>query len=70
MPRGKRKRTYRHEDYRTPYEKLTSIAQWQQYLKAGIDEQMLARQAVAMSDTEAARGMQRAKLTLLRRCRQ
>jgi hypothetical protein len=67
--RGKRKRIYRRQDYQTPYEKLTSLKNWQQYLKPGIDEQMLARRAKALSDTEAAKRMQKAKLELLARCR-
>jgi hypothetical protein len=68
-PRGKRKRTYRHKDYRTPYEKLTSLERWTEYLKEGISAGMLKRQAETLSDTAAARQMQRAKLTLLARCR-
>lgn len=68
--RGKRKRIYRCQDYRTPYEKFTGLKKWQQYLKAGIDEQVLARRAAAMSDTEAAKRMQKAKQELLQRCRQ
>lgn len=68
--KGKRKRVYRHADYRTPYEKLVSLNQWQKYLKNGITEQMLQLQAKRMSDTEAARRMQKAKLELLARCRQ
>lgn len=68
-PRGKRKRSYRHKDYRTPYEKLTSLPAWAKYLKEGISAGMLQRQAEAKSDTEAARCMQQAKLGLLARCR-
>jgi hypothetical protein len=68
-PRGKRKRVYRHKDYRTPYEKLTSLKDWQKYLKEGISEELLKRQAGHMTDTEAARRMQKAKLALLARCR-
>jgi hypothetical protein len=67
--RGKRKRSYRHKDYRTPYEKLTSLEKWTESLKPGITAEMLKRQAAAMSDTEAARRMQKAKLSLLARCR-
>ncbi len=67
--RGKRKRTYRHKDYRTPYEKLTSLKGWQKCLKEGITEEILKRQAEALSDTEAARRTQKAKLALLARCR-
>ena len=68
-PKGKRKRTYRHKDYRTPYEKLTSMEKWTGYLKEGITEEMLKRQAGAASDTAAAQRMQQAKLNLLGRCR-
>ena len=67
--RGKRRRVYRHEDYRTPYEKLTSLEDWQKHLKKGISRQLLQREAARMSDTEAARRMQKAKLALLARCR-
>lgn len=67
--RGKRKRSYRHKDYRTPYEKLISLPEWEKSLKAGITAAMLQRQAAARSDTEAARRMQKAKLALLARCR-
>lgn len=67
--RGKRKRIYRHKDYRTPYEKLASLKGWTEYLKEGTTVGMLKQQAEALSDTEAARRMQRAKLSLLARCR-
>jgi hypothetical protein len=67
--RGKRRRSYRHQDYRTPYEKLISLPEWEKCLKSGITTAMLQRQAEARSDTEAARRMQKAKLALLARCR-
>lgn len=67
--RGKRKRSYRHQDYRTPYQKLTSLEKWTETLKPGITAGTLRRQAEARSDTEAARRMQKAKLSLLARCR-
>ena len=67
--RGKRKRVYRHNDYRTPYEKLTALKDWQKHLKEGISPQQLQREAGRMSDTEAAQRMQKAKLALLARCR-
>jgi hypothetical protein len=53
----------------TPYEKLTSVSDWQKHLKAAVTEQMLKREAEKMSDTEAARRMQKAKLALLAKCR-
>jgi transposase len=67
--RGKRRRLYRAEDYHTPYEKLISLAQWEQYLKPGITAAYLATQAGRRSDTEAARSMQKAKLAVLSQCR-
>ena len=67
--RGKRKRVYRHEDYRTPYEKLKSLKGWQNYLKEGISEQRLDLQAKLLSDTQAAQQMKKAKLILLTKCR-
>jgi hypothetical protein len=67
--RGKKRRVYRADDYQTPFEKLTSLATWQQYLKVGVSAEFLLRQAKQISDTEAARRMQKAKLTLLAKCR-
>lgn len=67
--RGKRKRSYPHDDYRTPYEKLTSLKGWDKCLKQGITKALLKQQAQARIDTEAARRMQKAKLDLLSRCR-
>ena len=68
-PKGRRTRVYRHNDYLTPYEKLTSLKDWQKHLKEGTSQQHLQREARRMSDTEAARRMQKAKLALLARCR-
>jgi hypothetical protein len=67
--RGKRKRAYPHQNYRTPYERLCSLANWPQYLKEGIQPAQLNGWAQRMSDTQAARQMQKAKLALLARCR-
>jgi hypothetical protein len=69
LPKGKRKRRYPVEDYRTPYEKLVSLPKWEQYLKPGITAPMLQQQAMRMSDTEAAQQMQKAKLALLAKSR-
>jgi transposase InsO family protein len=67
--RGKQKRTYPHQDYQTPFEKLRALPDWQKCLKPGITGIHLQRQAQKMSDTQAARQMQKAKLELLTRCR-
>ena len=68
-PRGKKKRVYPAGNYQTPYEKLTSLPNWQQYLKVGMRPEVLQQQARRMSDTEAARKMRTAKLELLQKCR-
>lgn len=67
--RGRRRRHYRAEDYATPYEKLRSLPEAHRYLKDGMRWELLDRWAYAVSDTEAARLMMRAKAELLRRCK-
>lgn len=67
--RGRRKRRYRHEDYATPYEKLRSLPEAHRYLKEGLRWELLDGFAYALSDTEAAQRMIRAKDELLRRCK-
>lgn len=67
--RGRRKRIYRAEDYRTPFEKLLSLSKWEQFLKPDLTAEHLRRVAQKMSDTDAARNMQKAKLALLANCR-
>lgn len=67
--RGRRRRRYFADDYLTPYEKLASLPEWQQYLKPGTTSELLRQQAVRLSDTEAAQRMQKAKTVLLARCR-
>jgi transposase InsO family protein len=63
--RGKRKRTYRHQDYATPYEKLKSLPAAARCLKPGLSFELLDRFADARSDTECARRMRQAKSRLL-----
>ncbi len=67
--RGKRRRRYKTEDYRTPLEKLKSLEGAEQYLQPGLSLAELDRQALAMSDTECARQMNAAKARLLRQCK-
>ena len=66
---GKRRRHYRLEDYRTPYEKLLSLDEWEDHLKEGISSALLEQQARRMSDTECALRMQAIKRKLLAECR-
>ena len=74
--RGKRKRTYKREDYRTPLEKLEELErqlkqpdQFRTYLKAGVEMEQLRSRALAMSDTECARRVSEKREILLRRCK-
>ncbi len=67
--RGKRRRRYKAEDYRTPFEKLKTLKGAEQYLKPGIRMLELERESEQMSDTASARQMNAAKARLLRRCK-
>jgi hypothetical protein len=67
--RGKRKRKYKMNDYRTPYEKLKSLAEANRYLKKGISFERMDQTAAESSDTECARQMGEAKRKLLRQCK-
>jgi hypothetical protein len=67
--RGKRRRQYKLEDYRTPLEKLKSLERAEQYLKPGLSLAELEREALAMSDTACARQMSAAKSRLLQKCK-
>jgi Integrase core domain. len=67
--RGKRKREYKAEDYRTPYEKLKAMPEAAKYLKQNISLTDLEQRAMQMSDTECARKMTTAKAKLLRDCK-
>jgi transposase InsO family protein len=67
--RGRRRRIYPVEDYRTPFEKLSSLPNWEQHLKPGVTAAALERLTRQFSDTEAARQMQQAKRKLLAQSR-
>jgi len=64
--RGKRQRQYKTEDYRTPFEKLQSLPEAEQFLKPGVSLPELEKRALAISDTECALRMTAAKTKLLR----
>jgi transposase InsO family protein len=67
--RGKRRRQYKLEDYRTPLEKLKSLERSEQYLKPGVSLAVLEREALGISDTECARQVNAAKARLLGQCK-
>lgn len=64
LARGRRRRVYPAEDHRTPFEKLSSLPNWEKHLKPGVTASSLERMARQLSDTEAARRMQKAKQML------
>lgn len=59
--RGKEKKVYKYEDYQTPYEKLKSLPNAKKYLKPGVTFNQLDKIALAHSDTEFARRMNKQK---------
>lgn len=61
---GKFKNVYK--TYMTPFEKLQSLEQPEQYLKPGMTIALLTQFASQMSDTEAAEAMQKAKMELFK----
>ena len=67
--RGRIRRIYKAEDYRTPFEKLSSLDKWMQYLKPRLTCPFLTTLATRMSDNEAAKAMQKAKNGILKRVR-
>lgn len=67
--RGKRQRRYKPSDYATPYEKLKSLIQGEQYLKDHLAFAQLDQTASRVSDTECAQRMGAAKSKLLRSCK-
>lgn len=59
--RGKQKKRYRYEHMTTPYEKLKSLPDAEQYLKPGLTFRYLDDMAYAISDNEAAKRLQKAR---------
>jgi len=62
--RGKARKHYRYSDMMTPYEKLKSLPEAEQYLKPGLNFQMLDDIAYAISDNEAARRLNKGRSKL------
>ena len=59
--KGRQRKRYRYQDMMTPYEKLKSLSNASQYLKAGWSMEKLAVLAGEMNDHEAARQMNQAR---------
>lgn len=64
--KGRIRKRYRYEDMMTPYEKLKSLPEADQYLKPGITFEQLDAIAHAISDNEAARRLNQARAELFR----
>ena len=62
--KGKERKTYKPKDYMTPYQKLKSLPNAEQYLKPGVTFEQLDEIEAAMSDTEFAEAMRKAKYQL------
>jgi hypothetical protein len=65
--RGRKRVTYKR--YQTPLETLSLLDNPAQYLRQGLSMNALKRVAAAISDTDAARRMQKAKTKLFERMR-
>jgi hypothetical protein len=66
-PKGKQKKTYKQQDYQTPYEKLRSLPDSESYLRPDISFDLLRNNVYTMSDTQWAIKMQTAKDKLFSR---
>ena len=62
--KGKEKKTYPYKNIMTPYEKLKSLEQAEQYLKPGESFTALDRQAMTLTDLDAAAAVQKARKKL------
>ena len=62
--RGRQQRRYRYEDVQTPYEKLKSLPDAEQYLKVGVTFEKLDAFATRYSDNEAADRLRAARKKL------
>ena len=62
--KGRQRRLYRYEDMMTPFDKLASLPNIEQHLKAGLSLATLQAQARAQSDSAAAQALNRAKTAL------
>ena len=64
--KGRSRKRYPYKLMMTPYEKLKSLHEAEQFLKPGITFQQLDAQASAISDNEAARRLNEARATLFK----
>ena len=62
--KGKIRKTYPHDQIMTPWERLKTVAAYENYLKPGITSQSLEHDANALSDNDAASKVQEARRRL------
>ena len=62
--KGKIRKTYPHDQIKTPWDRLQSIPDYQIHLKSGITSQRLEHEANAISDNDAAKQVQQARKLL------
>ena len=65
-PKGRQRKRYPYKLMMTPYEKLKSLPNAEQFLKNGITFEQLDAQALAMSDNDAAQRLNTARATLFK----
>lgn len=63
--KGKEQKIYKLEDYKTPYGKLTSLPNWEQYLKPEVTKEQLKTIAMQRSDNAMAALVQRQRNKLM-----
>ena len=68
--KGKQKRVYKTGDYQTPYVKLKSLPNAEQYLREGVTFEMLDKIALEKSDIEFAKDMAAAKTKLFEKIKE
>lgn len=64
--KGKQRKIYRYENMMTPYDKLKSLPNASNYLKPGINFEILDKLSHAMSDNQAADQLQKARQKLFK----
>ena len=65
--KGKERKVYKPQDYMTPYRKLKSLPDTEQYLKPGVTFEQLDELETAMSDTEFALAKNKTKYQLMKK---
>jgi hypothetical protein len=65
--KGKEIKKYPYNQMMTPYEKLKSLPNTREYLKEGVSFETLDKEAVAITDLECARQLNKARTELFKK---